>query len=132
MDPILKQEWIKTLGEIGKTAKINARNITIKQTSINCKKAINKYRNILNLQPKRIHKIIFKNTNNTISDNLRDRQGNILTNLEDIAQEIHTQQSILNQFVIPTCYHKPDHHKTCTCGVRQYPWHDLNSFVLEK
>ena len=56
----------------------------------------------------------------------------MLTILEDIAQEIHTQQSILNQNVIPTCYHKPNHHETYTCGIRQYPWHDSDGFVLEK
>ena len=39
----------------------NARDIITKQTLINCKKEISKYRNTLNLQSKRIHKIIFKN-----------------------------------------------------------------------
>jgi hypothetical protein len=32
----------------------------------------------------------------------------------------------------PTCYHKPNHQETCTCGVRQYPWHDLDGLILEK
>jgi hypothetical protein len=59
-DPILVNEWIKTLGTIGKTAKKNACDIITKQTAINCKKEISKYRNTLNLQPKRIHKVIFK------------------------------------------------------------------------
>jgi hypothetical protein len=61
-DPLLINEWIKILGTIEKTAKKNARDIITKQTTINCKKAISKYRNTLNLQPKRIHKVIFKNT----------------------------------------------------------------------
>jgi hypothetical protein len=86
-DPTLVNEWIKTLGSIGKTAKKNARDIITKQTSINCKKTISKYRNTLNLQPKRIHKVIFKNTENTTLDSIKDRQGNILTNPEDIAEE---------------------------------------------
>jgi hypothetical protein len=120
-DPILINEWIKTLGTIGKIAKKNARNIITKQTATNCKKEIAKYRNTLNLQPKRIHKVIFKNTDNTTLDSIKDRQGNILTNPEDIAKEIYIQQSILNQPAIPTCHHQPTYNKECTCGVRQYP-----------
>jgi hypothetical protein len=120
-DPLLINEWIKTLGTIGKTAKKNARDIITKQTSINYKKAISKYRNTLNLQPKRIHKVIFKNMENTTLDSIQDRQGNILTNLQDIAKEIYIQQSILNQPAIPTCYHQPNHNPDCICGVRQYP-----------
>jgi hypothetical protein len=86
---MLINEWIKTLGTIGKTAKKKARDIITKQTATNCKKAISKYRNTLNLQPKRIHKVNFKNTDNTTLDSLKDRQGNILTNPEDIAEEIY-------------------------------------------
>jgi exonuclease III len=130
--PTLINEWIRILGNIGKNAKKNARDIITKKTSINCKKEIAKYRNILNLQPKRIHKVIFKNTENTTLDCITDRQGNILTNPEDIAEEIYIQQSILNQPVIPTCYHLPNHDPDCVCGVRQYLWQDLNGFVLEK
>jgi hypothetical protein len=48
-DPALINEWIKTLGTIGKTTKKNASNILTKQTTINCKKAIAKYKNTLNL-----------------------------------------------------------------------------------
>jgi hypothetical protein len=95
-------EWIKTLGTIGISTKRNARDIITKQTSINYKKAISKYRNTLNLQLKRIHKVIFKNTENTTLDIIQDRQGNILTNPKDIAEEIYIQQSILNQPSIPT------------------------------
>jgi hypothetical protein len=129
---MLTNEWIKTLGSIGKTTKKNAHDIITKQTLANCKKIISKYRNTLNLQPKRIHKIIFKNTDSTTLDGLKNRQGNILTNPKDIAEEIYIQQSILNQPAIPTCHHQPTHNQKCVCGVRQYPWHDLNGFVLEK
>jgi hypothetical protein len=131
-DPTLLNEWIKTLGTLGKKAKKNARDIITKQTSITCKKAISKYINTLNLQPKRIHKVIFKNTENTTLDSIKDRQGNILTNPEDIAIEIYIQQSILNQPTTPTYHHQPNHDSKCVCGVRQYPWHDLDRFVLEK
>jgi hypothetical protein len=106
--------------------------IITKQTTFNCKKEISKYKNILNLQPKRIHKVILKNTENTMLDSIKNRQGNILTNPEDIAEEIYIQQSILNQPATPTCHHQPNHDQKCICGVRQYPWHDLNGFVLEK
>jgi hypothetical protein len=131
-DPTLITEWIKTLGILGKKAKKFAQDIITKQTSINYKKAISKYRNTLNLQPKRIHKVIFKNTDNITLDSIKNRQGNILTNLEDIAEEIYIQQSILNQPAIPTCQHQPTHNCECVCAVRQYPWHDLSGFVLKK
>jgi hypothetical protein len=123
-DPTLINEWIKT--------KKNARDIITKQTTINYKKTISKYRNTLNLQPKRIHKVIFKNTENTTLDSIKDRQANILTNPEDIATKIYIQQSILNQPTTPTCHHQPNHDSNCVCRVRQYPWHDLDGFVLEK
>jgi hypothetical protein len=129
---MLINEWIKTLGTIGKVAKKNAHDIITKQTSINCKKEISKYRNILNLQPKRIHKIIFKNIDNTILNNIKDRQVNILTNPKDITEEIYIQQSILNQPATPTCHHQPNHDPKCICGIRQYPWHNLKGFILEK
>jgi hypothetical protein len=131
-DPTIINEWIKILGTIGKKAKKNAQAIITKQTTINCKKTISKYRNTLNLLPKRIHKVIFKNTEYTILDNIKDRQGNILTNPKDMATEIYIQQSILNQPAIPTCHHQPNHDSNCVCGVRQYLWHDLDGFVLEK
>jgi hypothetical protein len=83
--------WLTELGTIGKTAKKKTRDIITKQTSINCKKEISKYRNTLNLQPKRIHKVIFKNTENTTLDSIKDKQNNILTNPEDIAEEIYIQ-----------------------------------------
>jgi hypothetical protein len=82
---MLINDWIKTLETIGKIAKKNARDIITKQTTINCKKVISKYRNTLNLQPKRIHKVIFKNTENTTLDSIKDKQGNILINPKDVS-----------------------------------------------
>jgi hypothetical protein len=90
-DPMLTNEWIKILGSIGKKANKHARDIITKQILTNCKKGISKYRNTLNLQPKRIHKVIFKNTDSTTLDSVKDKQGNILTNPEDIAKEIYIQ-----------------------------------------
>jgi hypothetical protein len=46
---MLTNDWIKTLGTIGKTTKKNAQDIITKQTTINCKKEISKYKNTLNL-----------------------------------------------------------------------------------
>jgi hypothetical protein len=131
-DPLLINDWIKTLKTIGKTPKKNARDIITKQTKINCKQEIFKYRNTLNLQPKRIYKVIFKNIEKITLDSIKDKQGNILTNPKDIAEEIYIQQSILNQPATPTYHHQPNHDQNCVCGVRQYPWHDLDGFVLEK
>jgi hypothetical protein len=37
-----------------------------------------------------------------------------------------------NRSVVPTCYHQPNHDSQCTSGVKQYPWHDLNGFGIEK
>jgi hypothetical protein len=42
------------------------------------------------------------------------------------------QQSITNKPVVSTCYYQPDHDPECTCGVRQYPWHNLNEFIIDK
>ena len=57
-----QMKWIEDLATIGKTAKIEAYKITTKQTTINCKIAIKKYRTLLNTKPKTIHKKIFQPT----------------------------------------------------------------------
>ena len=67
-----------------------------------------------------------------IQDSIKDKQGNILTNLEDITKEIYIQQSILNQPATLTCHHQPNHDPNCICGIIQYPCHNLNKFVLKK
>ena len=59
-------------------------------------------------------------------------QSNILTSLKDIANEIHIQQSISNRPTVPTCHFLPNHLPQCTCGVRQYPWHDIEGFIKDK
>ena len=56
----------------------------------------------------------------------------MLINPEDIANEIHIQQTLSNKPAVPTCYYLPIHPPKCTCAVRQYPWHDLKGLVLEK
>ena len=42
------------------------------------------------------------------------------------------QQSISNRLTVPTCHYQPDHPQHCLCGIRQYPWHDLNGYTIEK
>ena len=127
-----QQEWIQSLVEIAKTAKIQARKITTKYTQSCIKKAISKYRQLYDKSPKKINKKVFKNQETPPLDCILDRNNNILTNPEDIANEIHIQQSISNRPTVPTCYYQPEHPTQCTCGVRQYPWHDLDGFVIEK
>jgi hypothetical protein len=45
---------------------------------------------------------------------------------------MHIQQSHINKPTIPTCYYQPNHQQNCTCTVRQYPWHDLDGYILDK
>ena len=82
--------------------------------------------------PKKINKKVFKYSETSPLDSITDRQNNILTNHEDIAKEIHIQQSISDRPTIPTCYYQNKHPSHCTCGVRQYPWHDLEGFTIDQ
>ena len=127
-----QQDWIKILAQIAKTANIQARKITSKYTKECIKKAISKYRQLYDLSPKKINKRVFKNQETPPLDCISDKHKNILTNPTDIANEIHNQQSISNRPTVPTCYYQPEHPPKCTCGVRQYPWHDLDGFVIDK
>ena len=65
-------------------------------------------------------------------DSIIDRQNNILTNPKDIATEIYTQQSISNRPIVPTCQYQNTHPPQCTCEVRQYLWHDLEGYIIDK
>ena len=60
------------------------------------------------------------------------RQNNMLTNPEDIASKIYTQQSISNRPTVPTCHYLNAHPRHRPCGVRQYPWHDLEKYTIVK
>ena len=82
--------------------------------------------------PKKINRKVFKNTETSPLDSIIDRQNNILTNPEDIASEIYIQQSISNRPTVPTCQYQNTHPLHCTCGVRQYPWHDLDGYIIDK
>jgi hypothetical protein len=45
---------------------------------------------------------------------------------------MHIQQSHINKPTIPTCYYHPNHQQNCTCAVRQYLWHDLDGYIIDK
>jgi hypothetical protein len=117
---------------IAKIANTQARNITTKYTQDCVKKTITKYRQLYEKSPKKINKRIFKNQETPPLDCIADEHNNILTSPVDIANEIHRQQSINNRPTVPTCYYQPEHTPKCTCSVRQYPWHNLDGFIIDK
>ena len=124
--------WINEIATIAKTAKKQARDITTKYTKECILKAVSKYRQLYEKSPKKVNRKVFKNSETSPLDSIIDRQNNILTNPEDIATEIHIQQSISNRPTVPTCKHQTSHPQYCTCNVRQYPWHDLDGFIIDR
>ena len=82
--------------------------------------------------PKKINSKVFKYSETSPLHSITDRQNNILTSPEDIAKEIHIQQSISNRPTVSTCHYHNIHPPYCTCGVRQYPWHDLEGFTINQ
>ena len=128
----LQQEWLINIATIAKTANSHARAITTKYTRDCIKKAISKYRQLYEKNPKKIHKKIVNNHETPPLDCITDTNNNILTNPTDMANEIYIQQTISNSPTFPTCYHQSEHISECTCGVRQYPWHDIDGFVIDK
>ena len=133
LDSTLEYEsWIVTLATIAKEAKNKAQKISTDYTNKQIKKAISKYQQLYDKSPKKINRKVFKSTDTLLLDCLIDRYNSILTNPQDIALEIYAQQSISNRPIVPTCYYQPDHTQQCICGVRQYPWHDLNGYTIEK
>ena len=128
----LQQEWPTTIASIAKTTNTLARTITTKYTRDCIRKTISKYRQLYEQNPKKIHKKVFNNQETPPLDCITDIYNNILTNPLDIANEIHIQQSSSNSPTVPTCNQQPEHITNCICGVRQYPWHDLEGLVLDK
>ena len=131
-DDLLKNEWIKELATLAKIENTKARKITTKYTKECIKKAISKYRQLYESSPKKINRKVFKNLETPPLDYITDRNNNILTSPEDIAKEIHIQQSISNRPTVPTCHFLPNHPPQCTCRVRQYPWHDIDGLIIDK
>ena len=125
-------DWIDELAAIAKTANKEARKITTKYTKECIRKAISKYRQLYEKNPKKVNRKVLKNSSTSPLDSITDRHSNILTNPEDIAQEIYIQRSLSNRPTIPTCDHQTTHPPQCTCNVRQYPWHDLDGFTIDQ
>ena len=117
---------------MGKTAQQNAKTIIAEHSRKNAQKAIAKFQKFITTQPKQGNKATFQNSDNPPLDSLLDKNNNIITHPTDIANEIFIQQSTTNAPTVKTCNHQPQHHPTCTCQVRQYPWHNLNGFILQK
>ena len=124
--------WINKIAVIAKTAKKQARDITTKYTKECILKAVSKYRQLYEKNPKKINKNVFKNSETSPLNSIIDRQNNILTNHEDIAKEIHIQQSISNRPTVSTCEYQTIHPQQCTCSVRRYPWHDQDGFTIDR
>ena len=127
----IPNEWIDFIATIAKIANKEARKITTKYTIDCIRQVVSKYRQLYEKSPKKVNRKVFKNSETSPLDFIIDRQNNILTSLQDIAQEIHIQQSISNRPTVPTCHHQTTHHLQCTCSVKQYPWHDLDGFTID-
>jgi hypothetical protein len=102
-------EWIDAIATIAKNANKEARKIITKYTKACILKVVSKYRQLYEKSPKKINCKVFKNNETTPLDSILDRQNNILTNPEDIALEIFTQQSISNRPTVPTCHYHNTH-----------------------
>jgi hypothetical protein len=90
-------EWIDVIVAIAKTANKEARKITTKYTKKCILKAVSKYRQIYEKNPKNINKKVFKQSESSPQDSIMDRHNNILINPENIAKEIYIQQSTIYQ-----------------------------------
>jgi hypothetical protein len=109
-----------------------AHQITTQQAWCNCNRAIQKYRRQLQAKPRRIHKRIFADTGSSKLDYLKCHNGALATTSEEIVTELHNQESKIFRRTAPLCTHPHIHNNRCTCAARQYPWHDLDGFTLEK
>jgi DNA-binding protein Fis len=104
LDNSLINTWIKEITILAKTSDLQARKITTKYTKECIKKAISKYKKLYETNPKRINRKVFKNLETPLLDCITDSNNNILTNPDDIANEIHIQQTLSNKPTVPTCY----------------------------
>jgi hypothetical protein len=132
LSPTPIDEWIKELAQTGTKAKKEAQSIIQKHTTKNIHKAIKCIQNTLDKTPKKGHNQIFKETEQPSLDSLKDRNNNILIHPYDISKEIHAQQTINSKPTTTTCHYQENHPNQCTCAVKQYPWHDIDGFILEK
>ena len=125
-------QWIDKQATIGKNAKIQAHKIVTKQTSINCRTAITKYKTLLNIKQKTIHKKIFHPTTANSLDCIQSSKGHILTKLIDISNKIYHIQQTSFQRQAPLYEDTIDHSNTCMCAIRKYPWYIYNGIIFDK
>jgi hypothetical protein len=116
----------------GKKSQKRRKRHNTKHTNKNTQKAIKQIQANLDKIPKKGHNKIFKESYSPTLDNLKDRNNNILTHPNDIAHKIHAQQTFNSEPAAALCHHQPIHDNKCTCATRQYPWHDIDGFILEK
>ena len=131
-NPVDIHTWVEQLATIGKNAKKEAHKIITKQTAINCKISITKYRTLLNIKPKIIHKKIFHPTTTSMLDCLQNQHSQVITKSDDIAREIYIIQQKSSYRQAPLCDDIIDHPNTCLCAVRKYPWHSQQWIIFEK
>ena len=123
-------EWITELGNIGKIAQKQA--LTTKHSRTCAKKAITRFPRLINQKSKKGNKTIFNTTDNSTLDSLLDCNNNIFTHPSDISNEIFIQQSLTNAPTVTNCQYQTSQPPTCTCNIRQYPWHDISGFTLKQ
>jgi hypothetical protein len=119
-NPTEHTQWVEQIANIGRKVKIETHKIIIKQITIKCKIAITKYRALLNIKPKTIHKKIFHPTIESSLDCIQNSKGDIPTKPEDIANEIYYTQQTSFQRQTPLCSDSINHPNTCQCEIRKY------------
>lgn len=127
-----QKQWIEDLANLGKNAKGGAHKITSKQTAINYRTAITKYKTLLNIKPKTIHKWIVYATNNKSLDCIQNSQGNFLTKP---TYNSHKNIPYLTNIILKTstmCEDTIDHPNECMCTIRKYHWHTQNGIILDR
>lgn len=91
--------------------------ITNNYTRKNIQKTLSKYKRLYSISPKKTNQKIFKNNNIPSLDSLLDRNDDILTNPNDMANEIYIRQTTINRPQVPTYYYQLDHGPNCSCNV---------------
>ena len=131
-NPTEYTQWIEKIANIRQKVKLEAHKIIPKKTVINCKNVITKYKALLNIKPKTIHKKIFHPTIESSLDCIQNSKGDILTRPQDIANEIYSTQQTSFQRQIPLCSDTTDHPSNCQCAICKYSWHTHNGIILDK
>lgn len=123
------EEWFTNKSKLINTTHKATQKIATKYIKKCIQKAISKYHLLYDKSLKRVNKKVFKNIE---TPSLLDRNNNIISNLEDIGIKIHIQQSLNNRATVPIYHYQLGQLEQCTSSLRQYPWHDLDGFIIEK